>query len=449
MNEFATLSDLRLVQGGDLRGKVRRVDPLTESEHAIAEQLSRRLHSELRGAVALLPLAERGASAMSRWLSIDRATCQRIVGAISRPDATSETLVQLPGVEGLRQFANAMAERYTDPVAVERLAAVRAAIDRFESVLAELGGSQRRLKERLDAGKGPDSQDFIQGPDSEKAREALFRAAVGVMGRWSALTVSVGMIRPLPDDPLRTDSVRVLGSLGHRWREPCIPLEVGRTASLRPTEPGEARPLFATLDGVPILGATPGVILDQFCSNPAPQIIAREIGRRIVNVIDTPEHAEQPLDIFTGTRTVVPDKHPATLDPAIGEVWALQHIPARHLVFDTYLHRDIARRCIPSLEAHLWRPDVTGHAAARWSTRLPGGPRLEVLGSGLAGTRTQIYPRMGELLEHVYSRIGWDPEEFIGYRCEVSYPLWRAGYCMLFDFTGNEMGMGPSQVDAV
>jgi hypothetical protein len=34
---------------------------------------------------------------------------------------------------------------------------------------------------------------------------------------------------------------------------------------------------------------------------------------------------------------------------------------------------------------------------------------------------------------------GWNPDEFVGYRCELEFPLWRCSYHFLFDFTGNEM----------
>jgi hypothetical protein len=29
---------------------------------------------------------------------------------------------------------------------------------------------------------------------------------------------------------------------------------------------------------------------------------------------------------------------------------------------------------------------------------------------------------------------GADPDDFVGVRCEVEFPIWRAGYCVTFDF---------------
>jgi hypothetical protein len=266
------------------------------------------------------------------------------------------------------------------------------------------------------------------------AREALFRSAAGVMGRWSATTVQASIIRPVPGHPEQTEWVRVRGLIGHAWRDPAVPLELGGSANLQPAGPG---PAFATLDGAPASGMASGTLVTDFCSAPLPRVVSKAAGTRTVHVIDTDGHGGHgPLDIVTAVRSARPDPHPARLDPPVGETWSLQNIPARWIVFDTFLHMDLARRCIPSLEVHLWMPDVARPAAARWSTRFPGGPRLELMGPGLRHAGSASYPRYVELLRHVLGRVGWDAQEYVGYRCELAFPLWRAGYCMLFDFGG-------------
>ena len=118
--------------------------------------------------------------------------------------------------------------------------------------------------------------------------------------------------------------------------------------------------------------------------------------------------------------------------------------PARRLIFDVYLHREIARRCIPSIEAHLWNSSAGQQGLWRWSTRFPRGPRLLLLGTGLGNAEAERIPGHAALTAHVFERAGWDPTEFVGYRCDVEYPIWRAGYCMLFDFTGNELPDRPA-----
>ncbi|MBX3358169.1 MAG: hypothetical protein KF745_07055 [Phycisphaeraceae bacterium] len=415
----------------------RPVQPLSERERADADHVARRLHAELRSLVACLNEPDRGASAMSRALSLDRATCQRIVAATSRSTADPETLVQLPGVMGLRQFVEAMSAR--TEVAAEQIAAATAAIDRFAEFLDRIGASQRKLKERLGADRASLDGVAHQHPgasDDPAIREALFMAAAAVTGRSSEVANYIRVIRPVPGMPGKTEWALVKGLIGHRSRTQAVPLVAGHDATQRTIEAGP--PVFATLDDKPASGPSQASLLAPFCSQPLPSVTSRNAGPRVVHVIDTDQTNPGPADIVIASRSALPDTHPASLRPAVGEVWLLQTFPARRLIFDVYLHRDIARRCIPSIELHLWEPDVGRQGAGRWATQFPGGPRLELLGPGLSGAATDAYPRHADLTSHLFSRLDWPADEFVGYRCDIPYPVWRAGYCMVFDFAGNE-----------
>ena len=403
---------------------------LAPSEVADAEQLARRLTGELRALVGLLPEPERGASAMARALGIDRVTCQRIVGAVARVEAGPQTLVQLPGIQGLRQFTQAMRKRSGSRAHAEQLAAADAAIDRFESLLRELGGSQRQLRARITADGivGPP----LAPPDHDSAREALFNAAAAVTGRSTQTLIDIRIARPAPADPGLTEGLRVRGYLGHAFADEALPLEMFGSAPLQARTSG---PAFLPLD----TGAdTP--LLAEFCSRPLPRMMTRSAGDRVFQLIEPdPEAPHAPMDIVTAHRAAQPDIHPAAMRPAIGEMWTLITFPARRLVYDVFLHRDIARRCIPSMEVHLRGYDTHPLGARRWSTRFPGAQRLEVLSHGIEQADTPTFDRHQGLLAHAFARAGWDPSEFVGFRSEVFCPVWRAGYCMVFDFTGNEM----------
>ena len=39
-----------------------------------------------------------------------------------------------------------------------------------------------------------------------------------------------------------------------------------------------------------------------------------------------------------------------------------------------------------------------------------------------------------ELTRQLFDRSGIDPASYVGFRCDVAYPLWRMGYCITFDF---------------
>ncbi|MFN7020650.1 MAG: hypothetical protein ACK4WH_04880 [Phycisphaerales bacterium] len=416
---------------------------LSQSEQAEAELVARRLHSELKACIALLPERDQGGSAMSRVLGLDRATCQRLVATTASPNAEAETLVHLPGVLGLKQFLAAMWARTSDPRGVEQLQAAAAAVNRFESLIKQLGGSQRKLRARLAstrAGNEWGAGSAAAASDDIAAREAMFRAAAALTGRWSETSISLSLIRPTPADEARdgsgrsvqtTQTARIRAVLGHHARADAVPLEVGST------NPLEAEPSRSD----PVRHRAPAMLLEEFCSRPMPRLVSHTTGHRVVHVIDAAEPgAIENADIVLADREPVTDLHPAVMKPPVGEVWSLINFPSRLLVFDVFLHRDIAARCRPSLELHMWTPNVVQHAAARWSTRFPGGPRLRSLGNGLTGARTTGYGRYLELVGQQFARLGWDAESFVGYRCEVAFPVWRAGYCVAFDFGARQDG---------
>lgn len=431
--------------------------PLTSDERTLADEVARRLALELRGLVEVLSEQERGASAMARALDVDRNTCQRIVACTGRstgePDASM--LVRLPGIAGLRQFIEAMGKRFPGGEAAAAIAGVGAAVDRFEKVIDQLAGSQRKLRERLDmdrvAGMPTDSFGTTgPGPsDNLSVRRSLFRSAVDIVGRWSETRLSIRIIRPVPGDPMHTQNVRMTGHVGHMARAVSVPLEVYSGVPQQLVENESPRAAFQSLDARQSVGDTPAFLMQQFCSQPLPRVTSRAAGANVVHAIDEMGTPGQASDIFVGDRRAGRDKHPATQHPAIGEVSTIMNYPARRFVMDVYLHREIARRCIPSLEVHLSPLPTGSMILSRWSTKLPGGPRLELLGAPTSreNLATDAYARHVEAVRALFDSAEWDASEFVGYRCDVAYPVWRAAYCMLFDFTGGELpepiGMEP------
>jgi hypothetical protein len=246
----------------------------------------------------------------------------------------------------------------------------------------------------------------------------------------------VSLIRPVPGSPRLTESVQLRAHLGHHAHQTSSPLELGSRAQVHDTE--EA--VYTTLDPQSQSGPW-GALVVPFCSRPLPRVTSRRMGGSVTHVVEAEaESADAPFDVVIANRTGRPEPHPATLTPAVGEVSTIVRYPARRMVHDVFLHREIARTCIPALETHLWTP-TDARVMARWSTRIPGGPKLQLLGQGLKGAATPAWDRYMELLRYGFEHAGWDADEFIGYRCEIEFPLWRCSYHFLFDFSGNEMGV--------
>ncbi len=412
--------------------------PLSDEELARADVVARRLHSELRSTVLTLPDRSRGATGMARHLDIERTTCQRIVTAISEPTVNPTLLSRVPGVRGLRQFVEAC--RGAEVADEGRLATLEAAIDQFENLLRDMGGSQSALIRRITAVARarqvqPDAEHH--GHRSEAARRRIFEGAAEVAGRYSDVNVALYAFRPWAEDPEQIERAIVYGAIGHRARPDAVPFVVitGHFSDAR-SEPKSVG--FASLDSTPAKGHTPQAVLTEFSSDPPPLVTSGGPNGTLMQTIDPAATADgAAVDILVANHTRNHGRHPALEEIPVEEVWTLTHYPTRYLLFDVYLHRDMARMCIPSLDLHLWRPNLEQTLGDRWYTRVPHGPRLEILGAGLENAHSDVYPRYAEMSRYFFNRLAWDPSEFIGFRCGLRYPIWRGGYCMSFDFSGN------------
>jgi hypothetical protein len=398
-----------------------------------------RLRDELRALIDLLTPADRGASSLAKKLKLDRATCQRIVSTLAEPTPDARTIVNLPGIEGLRLFIDAVARRpKAAPSDKQVIDSASNAVDSLENLLEHLKVSQRGLRRLLEdlavqPVEGAKAENDWLGQDDLAARGTLFNAAAHVVGRWTNTLVGVSLIRTVPGSPKFTQSVQLRGHLGHHAHQTSAPLELGARAQVHDTD----KTIYTTLDPEGQAGPW-GALVVPFCSRPLPRVTSRRIGGSVTHVVETEESSpDAPFDVVIANRTGSPEPHPATLTPAIGEVSTIVRYPCRRMLHDVFLHRDIARTCIPALETHLWTP-TDARVMARWSTRIPGGPKLHLLGQGIGGAGTAMWERYPELLRYGFEHAGWNADEFVGYRCEIEFPLWRCSYHFLFDFTANE-----------
>jgi len=388
---------------------------------ARARDLAARLRSELRELIEELPPGLRGGSALSRHLSIDRATCQRAIAA-SRAEGL-EVIENLPGLQGLEAVVKALAARSADPA---RADGATAALEQFDRLIQDAGGSRASLLRAIE------SASRVGHPDEDvEARERLYAASRDLCGRWSDVTGAIFMYRPVPGDPDAMESVSVSTLIGHHARAEAIPLTLAVASNTRADRSALE---FHNLDATPAVGRSAGALLEAFSTSPPPIVTTRTPDKELIYTIDADSiDPSTGVDIVTARRPASPAPHPATESPPIHEVWMLLNTPARHMLFDVYLHRSLARQCIASMSAHLWRADIDSTIGRRWRTRFPRSPSLEVLGAETPPS--PVYPRQVELTRHVFGAVSWPREEFVGFRCSLEHPVWRAGYCMTFDFT--------------
>lgn len=408
---------------------------LAHDEIQFAERVLRRLHEQFRAFLRAMPESARNASGLARYLHVDRTTCQRLVYLAARPYAGLAIIDRLPGVRGLRSLIRA-ARKLEPPADADTINALEAAVDRLDEAFRRLGGSQSALIRRLTVTPLTQLDDrSTDTGDPQAARRKLFQAASELTGRQSETWVAIYVYTPHADNEL--DVARVHGLIGHRARHDAVPLTFHNFTSREERDAYNRQQPFESIETT-ASGPSPATsVLTDFSSRPPPLVSTRQPGQYLVQAIDTAPGAEDTAsDLVFGTRSRIP--HPARVPPGIEEVWAMINFPARRMIFDVYLHRDLARACIPALDTHLWRPDFAAHVGDRWQTRFSDSPRLELLGQGLANAAASAYSRHAELTGYLFNGLEQSSGHYVGFRCQVDYPTWRTGYCMSFDFNPGE-----------
>ncbi len=398
--------------------------PLSASERARCERIAARLHSDLSALVNLLPEHARGGSGMSRHLGVVRNTCQRLSHALSDHEPSVQTLVKLPGTKGLGLLIDAMKkERYDKAV----IGIASATIEQFDALIREYAGSHSKLIARIDARVEDDTPFELS---SIHARQALYQAATGITGRAAQTTISLYAFRHAPDDPDVLQRAIATGMIQTTVVPGGMPVVISNGNTIQWDDDFEQA--LKNLDESDAIGSTQDALLQEFCSQPLPTVSSRGSAESLIRVID-PKNLDGPqtFDVVSAARS----NHP-TLDPngrpIFDEVWSLSNCPSTRLIFDIYLHEDMERMYRPSVDAQMWNPNLSAPGGDKWVLRYPQLPTLELLGRGLANAESKGYAKHKQLTQAFFDRIGWDPDEFFGLRCEIEYPIWRGGYCIKF-----------------
>jgi hypothetical protein len=344
-------------------------------------------------------------------------TCQRIA-KLGKPEdlvkgSEPRLLAELPGVNGLRQFLEAVIGA---GVSRDDLADAFAAVNAFEDFLGRVSLSQTAFASALLL------HDEASNPEQLRERRLnLFDAASAVTGQSADVTISMMAIRPSTHEGFNFEQIAVRGYAQMRASGSTMPIRLPINmaySSYRNVTSDEA-------------ARQPQELIEAFCTKPLPSIDTRVIKAEHLAQLINPEHIPtgEPFDCFAIQHNqwniTDPGPHKA--------LWLYIDYPTKHCIFDLFLHRSMAETNRLSGDCHLWGTSLLAPPKDLWTTRFADQVQFTELGTGIGGTASIKYGRHKKLVEHMFERHGWNAADFVGVRCEMDLPIWRSGICVVME----------------
>lgn len=389
---------------------------------AAVDRVGDALRSSIRSTIERLPGPAQRMMEMARHLELSRGITQRVVSAVREDVPAGEVISRLPGVDGLRKFAEA-AQRSVGKSS--DLRALWNAIDAYEGLILGFGGSQsallKRLRSKGHGGGLPAVHADGPGWDSEERRKQLFSAAAEVAGNYRRASLLAHAFTLDDDgDPQIVDKscLRVLDivrgphGLPGRVMNAVDPSSTAYAAKKDETE--EPYPRF----------------IRSLCSDALPTVSQRssERGNMKYYAGQAAHASTASLALESSTR-----RGPGPTD-TVGERTLYSRIsigaPTGMLVIDHYLHHSLARRALSTAGHRLTSTlgAIGSDSDDMWVTKLPSQLGLKSLGPGFTPLDDELRRPHAELVEYLFTSLDWDPDEFVLSRLQIPYPIWLSSY---------------------
>jgi hypothetical protein len=325
----------------------------------------------------------------------------------------------LPGPVPLRSFISAAVSHG----ASEALAAeADRSIKEWEDHVRREFGDRKSMQAALS-----DLVPTVRARQESTARQAVYRGMADIKGFTTDTAIVSFLIHPSEERPGWCDTALLGGSKGVRRLRSAVSIQY--TSTLQSSTLGR-RSITSNQQ------AGEGTILREFCRPVDLPIVTEIEGRKVHYTLATEGIGTRTeADFFLGE--YYPGNHPLYAedsDTPFRWVYATIEEPAKRMVFDVLVHREVWPNSAPRVRTY--DTAVNGVADPNKPSRQRDLLNLRVsavlLSDGPGRLWCQGVPRYAEMLGHIATRCGWNLDEFRIYRCEMTYPLYGSQVCMLF-----------------
>jgi hypothetical protein len=181
-----------------------------------------------------------------------------------------------------------------------------------------------------------------------------------------------------------------------------------------------------TLDGQVTPENGNAYLLTDFCSRPIPPLsLYHTESANLYTLSENVPSVNTPVSLVAGL--MIRSSGLRYANEFTPYQWESQvpRMPCRVLVNDVFVHRDlypaapVATSTLHTIAIGPRRPDAPAFCLDNVDVR----PVISPLGQGLDGAVCPDIPQYPALLGHAFAKAGWNPAEFRGFRCRVTYPV--------------------------
>ena len=385
-------------------------------------ETGRRLLGEVQGLLTSLPTPAPGPQALATLLGVDKVLASRVLKMLRASDAI-EAVHRAPGPEPLRRLIRACE---SSGAGAEQVSRAKDAVDSLEHLIRHDAGDRSALDAVLSAWAPEARREF-----ELRRKQTAFRAMSQLKGAQAETLYAAVFLHP-GHNPEMIDIAWINALYGlHRLRP-------GASVKLaaRWIRPGSATSPSRSLSGEPIEGAE-GLVLEPFCSNPRPPIEVQRVGEVTHYTLGGDSFGQGAAsDVVFAEHG--PDDMPRFVQDTSRKrfVYAEVSAPAKRLVFDALVHRDLETG---PAELRVYDTSFEGVAS-------PNNPARDIDQFDMLETVQRIEPgprraggtpRRDELIAHACASLGWDPSEFALLRCSIEYPIYGSQVTMMFPTQAN------------
>lgn len=371
-------------------------------------EVAERLRGSFRRLLAEIPGRPQRPMDLARRIDVDKSVAHRLMTAMQKPTPMS-LLLSLPGPAPLVEVAAAARRLGVDPEVCKE--AIRTA-EEFDGLVQKFAGDRATFDAML-----CDWVDDAREQIDTAARQLIFRGMKHVHGTAAETAYTAFLLHPNAASTDRGDELALDCVLGlHRVRSSGH-LSVKTTSDLR---------------GSATVAESARMLLEEFCSKPTPVFRTHGPEKAMTCVLDwngrLGRHHTSDV-VFGEVHRRVFSYRRSSPARQYGGLGCTPWVPTRRAIVDLLFHRDVFPGLIPTFIVSRTgihgMPDPNDPQRAFDLIRMDCP--LQVIAPGaVAGLVTPEVPFHRRLLESQTASLGWNLDEFRGFRVRIDYPIFDA-----------------------